>query len=88
MEKPLGQKLQLQSSGIGTVLTPQTGAPRLQLDHIIPYRQGFELNISPKIIGSRKNLRFILGEENRQKWDKFQPDEVVKSIIGDCNGLQ
>jgi hypothetical protein len=54
-----------------------------QLDHIIPYRQGFELGIDPTIIGSRKNLRWILGEENRQKWDQFQPKEVIKNILGE-----
>jgi hypothetical protein len=66
-------------------LVPTTGKRKtdLQLDHIIPYKQGFELNISPEIIGSRKNLRFILGEENRKKWDSFQPADVVQSIIGD-----
>lgn len=71
-------------------LVPVTGKYKtdLQLDHIIPYKQGFELNISPAIIGGRKNLRFILGEDNRKKWDSYQPDNVVQSIIGDCNGLQ
>jgi 5-methylcytosine-specific restriction endonuclease McrA len=66
-------------------LVPNTGKYKtdLQLDHIIPYKQGFELNISPEIIGGRKNLRFILGEENRKKWDSFQPDNVVQSIIGE-----
>jgi hypothetical protein len=66
-------------------LVPVTGKRKtdLQLDHIIPYKQGFELNISSEIIGGRKNLRFILGEENRKKWDNFQPDNVVQSIIGD-----
>lgn len=66
-------------------LVPATGKRKtdLQLDHIIPYKQGFELNISPDIIGGRKNLRFILGEENRKKWDSFQPEDVVQSIIGD-----
>ena len=59
-----------------------------QMDHIIPYEQGYVLGIDPIIIGSRKNLRFILGEENRSKWDTFQPDEVVKSIIGEENVLQ
>lgn len=54
-----------------------------QLDHIIPFRQGFELKIDPKIIGSRKNLRYILGEENRSKWDSFQSEDIIKSIIGD-----
>jgi hypothetical protein len=54
-----------------------------QMDHIIPFKQGFELGIDPAIIGSRKNLRFILGEENRSKWDKFQSEDIVKSIIGE-----
>ena len=54
-----------------------------QLDHIIPFQQGFELGIDPKVIGGRKNLRWILGEENRTKWDRFQPEEIVKSILGE-----
>lgn len=54
-----------------------------QLDHIIPFRQGFELGIDPKVIGGRKNLRWILGEENRTKWDRFQSEDMVKSIIGE-----
>jgi hypothetical protein len=59
-----------------------------QLDHIIPFRQGYELGIDPRLIGSRQNLRYILGEENRSKWDRFQPDDVLKSVIGDNHGLQ
>jgi len=59
-----------------------------QLDHIIPFRQGFELGISPAIIGGRANLRYILGKENRYKWDTFQTEEIVKSIIGEEYGLQ
>jgi len=58
-----------------------------QLDHIIPYKQGFELRIDPSIIGSRKNLRYILGEENRKKWDSYQPIEVVTLITGGQYGL-
>jgi hypothetical protein len=54
-----------------------------QLDHIIPYKQGFELGIDPTIIGSRKNLRYILGKENRSKWDTFQSEDIIKSIIGE-----
>jgi hypothetical protein len=54
-----------------------------QLDHIIPFRQGFELKINPEVIGGRKNLRWILGEENRKKWDTFQPIEIIKTIIGE-----
>lgn len=56
---------------------------QLQLDHIIPFRQGFELRIDPKIIGGRQNLRYILGEENRTKWDRFQPEDVLKSVLGE-----
>lgn len=58
-----------------------------QLDHIIPFRQGFELGISPIIIGGRANLQYILGEENRSKWDTFQTEDVVKSITGEAYGL-
>jgi hypothetical protein len=66
-------------------LVPETGKRKtdLQMDHIIPFKQGFELGIDPKIIGGRKNLRFILGEENRSKWDSFQPNDVVKLITGE-----
>lgn len=53
-----------------------------QLDHIIPFKQGFELGIPPAVIGSRKNLRYILGKENRKKWDCFQEESVVQYIIG------
>jgi len=59
-----------------------------QLDHIIPYRQGFELGIKPEIIGGRQNLRYILGEENRLKWDSFQSDNVLQSVLGENYGLQ
>jgi hypothetical protein len=54
-----------------------------QVDHIIPHQQGFELGIDPTLLGSRKNVQFIKGEENRKKWDSFQPMDVVQSIIGD-----
>lgn len=66
-------------------LVPVTGKNKtdLQLDHIIPYKQGFELGISPAIIGGRKNLRYILGEENRKKWDQYQTAEVIKEVIGE-----
>jgi hypothetical protein len=71
-------------------LVPLTGKQKtdLQLDHIIPYKQGFELGISSSIIGSRNNLRFILGEENRRKWDSYQSAEIVESIIKGTYGLQ
>lgn len=58
-----------------------------QTDHIIPHQQGWELGILPHLLGSRKNIQFIKGEENRDKWDTYQPIEVVKEIIGDVNGL-
>jgi len=59
-----------------------------QIDHIIPHKQGFELGIDAAILGSKKNIQFIKGEENRKKWDSYQPIEVVKNIVGDNNGLQ
>lgn len=58
-----------------------------QLDHIIPFKQGYELGIDPKIIGGRSNLRWILGEENRTKWDRFQPEEIINKVLGEYNGL-
>ena len=58
-----------------------------QLDHIIPFRQGFELNITPAVIGGRQNLRYILGSENRSKWDTYQTEEIIRSITGDYNVL-
>jgi hypothetical protein len=59
-----------------------------QLDHIIPFKQGFELGIDPIIIGGSSNLRWILGEENRTKWDRFQTEEVVNKVLGEHYGLQ
>jgi hypothetical protein len=29
----------------------------------------------------------IEGEENRKKWDTYQPLDVVRNIIGDIDGL-
>ena len=57
----------------------------LQLDHIIPKKQGYELGIDPEIIGSEKNLQYILAKDNRKKWDKFQPQHIVEEIT---NGVQ
>jgi hypothetical protein len=58
-----------------------------QIDHIIPCKQGFDLGIEASLLGSRNNIQFIKGEENRKKWHSYQTDEVIKSIIGDSNGL-
>jgi len=58
-----------------------------QLDHIIPFRQGYELGINPKIIGGRSNLRWILGVENRKKWDIFQSEDILNKVLGEHNGL-
>jgi hypothetical protein len=58
-----------------------------QLDHIIPFKQGYELGIDPKVIGGTSNLRWILGEENRTKWDRFQSEEIVNKVLGEYNGL-
>jgi hypothetical protein len=46
-----------------------------------------ELGIDPNLLGSKKNVQFIKGEENRKKWDSFQPIDVVKSITGEIDGL-
>jgi tRNA A37 methylthiotransferase MiaB len=32
-------------------------------------------------------IKFIRGDENRKKWDTYQPLDVVEEIIGDINGL-
>ena len=60
---------------------------QFQLDHIIPFRQGFELGIDPAILGGKQNLRYILGEENRLKWDRFQTEDVLKLVLGENYGL-
>ena len=69
---------------------PQTGKYKnsWQIDHIIPHKQGFELGIDPKLLGSKKNIQFIKGEENRKKWDSYQTNETIKLIIGEANVLQ
>lgn len=59
-----------------------------QTDHIIPYRQGFELGILPCVLGGKENIRFILGSDNREKWDKYQSAEIVNRITGDYYVLQ
>ena len=63
---------------------PKTGKYKhsWQIDHIIPHKQGFELGIDPSLLGSRRNIQFIKGEENRKKWDSYQPIEIVESITG------
>jgi hypothetical protein len=58
-----------------------------QIDHIIPYRQGFELGILPYVLGGKENIRFILGKDNREKWDKFQSMEIINEITGGYYGL-
>lgn len=57
----------------------------LQIDHIIPYKQGFELGIDPKIIGSIQNIQFILGSENRKKWDSYQTEDIINRIMENKN---
>lgn len=68
---------------------PKTGKYKdsWQIDHIVPHQQGFELGIDPSLLGSRKNIQFIKGKENRKKWNSFQPIEVIKNVIGEVNGL-
>ena len=47
---------------------------------------------SDKVIDHYENPRnvgsFAKGEENRKKWDSYQPIEVVKFITGGSYGLQ
>lgn len=73
----------------GEGIVPKTGKKKtdLQLDHIIPYGQGYALGLPPEIIGSRANLQYILGSDNRKKWDTFQPNETVIQIQEDYNGV-
>jgi hypothetical protein len=70
-------------------LVPVTGKKKtdIQVDHIIPFEQGYELKISPEVIGHKCNLQFITGEENRKKWDTFQSEEVVNNILENFDGL-
>lgn len=58
-----------------------------QLDHIIPFKQGYKMGIDPEVIGGKSNLQWILGEENRTKWDRFQPEKIINKVIGEHNGL-
>lgn len=69
---------------------PQFGKRKtdLQVDHIVPYEQGFQLGLPPSLLGSKNNLQFLKGEDNRAKWNSFQPMSVVMAIKGGLNGLQ
>lgn len=60
----------------------------LQVDHIVPYEQGFQLGLPPSLLGSKNNIQFLKGEDNRAKWNSFQPMSVVMAIKGGLNGLQ
>ena len=64
-------------------LKPKTGKRKtdLQVDHILPFQQGFYFGIPPYVMGSEANIRFILGEENRKKWHKDQTPCVYETII-------
>ena len=58
-----------------------------QVDHIISIQQGFELKISPQLLGSKKNIQFLKGEDNRAKWCTKQPNSVIMYVIGNNYGL-
>jgi hypothetical protein len=58
-----------------------------QLDHIIPHKQGFDLGIEPSLLGSKKNIQFIRGRDNRKKWDTYQSLELVEQITGGKYGV-
>lgn len=60
-----------------------------QCDHIIPIKQGFEEGICPELLSQPANLQYLLGEDNRRKWDEYQPCDVKNNILEKCkNGLQ
>jgi hypothetical protein len=59
-----------------------------QVDHVVPYKQGFELGIPAEILGSRKNIQFLKGADNRAKWDSYQPMHVIRFLKGGYYGLQ
>ena len=70
------------------VPTRGKGPDDWQLDHIIPHKQGFDLGIEPSLLGSKNNIQFIRGRDNRKKWDTYQPLELVEQITGEKYGLQ
>ncbi len=72
----------------GYVPTFGKGKHELQVDHIVPYEQGFNLGIPASLLGSKNNIQFLRGEDNRAKWDHYQPMSVVRAVIGEINGLQ
>ena len=82
---------------ITNILEPQGLVPdnvgrhsdQYQCDHIIPIKQGFEEGICPELLSQPANLQYLLGEDNRRKWDEYQPFEVKNNILEKCkNGLQ
>jgi 5-methylcytosine-specific restriction endonuclease McrA len=64
------------------------GQEATQVDHIIPYEQGFDLGIPASLLGGKNNIQFLKGEDNRAKWNHYQPMSVVIAITGVINGLQ
>ena len=68
---------------------PQFGKHKtdLQIDHIVPYKQGFDLGIPAEILGGKRNIQFLKGADNRAKWDAYQPMHVIRFIKGGINGL-
>ena len=60
----------------------------LQVDHIVSIKQGFDLGISPTLLGSKKNIQFLKGKDNRSKWHTNQPMSIVRILIGELNGIQ
>lgn len=54
----------------------------LQIDHIVPIKQGFELGIPPVLLGSKKNIQFLKGKDNRLKWHAYQPLSIVRVVTG------
>ena len=63
------------------------GKNDLQVDHIVPYEQGFELGLPASLLGSKNNLQFLKGEDNRAKWNRYQPLSVIRALKGELYGL-
>ena len=49
---------------------------KYDIDHIVPISYGYKNNISPKLIGSLKNLRIISNDENKEKGIKLTNDSI------------
>lgn len=56
-----------------------------QLDHIFSIKQGFEMGIEPKFVGSLVNLRYIPWEKNRAKGSESNHILQVNTFTVNCS---